>query len=91
MSSPPKLAMRIAKITHLSEERPGIMTIVVQRPYAHLEKELRDAFKEQEDVKVILDRRYGERRKKLKAVPADRRKSDRRSPKANMVDVVIST
>ena len=91
MSSPPKLTMRIAKIAHLSEERAGIMTIVVQRPYTHLEKELRDAFKGQEDVKVILDRRYGERRKRPEAVQLDRRKSDRRSPKKDMVEVVIST
>jgi len=91
MSSPPKLTMRIAKIAQPFEEGAGIMTIVVQRPYTHLEKELRDAFKGQEDVKVILDRRYGERRKRPEAVPLDRRKSDRRSPKKDMVEVVIST
>jgi len=91
MSSPPKLTMRIAKIAQPLEEGAGIMTIVVQRPYTHLEKELRDAFKGQDDVKVILDRRYRERRKRPEAVQLDRRKSDRRSPKKDMVEVVIST
>jgi hypothetical protein len=91
MSSPPEFTMRIARKTQPLEEGAGIMTIVVQRPYAHLERELRNAFKGQEDVKVILDRRCGERRKRPKAVAVDRRKSDRRSPKKDMVEVVIST
>ena len=61
MSSLPKFTMRIAKKAHLSEEEAGIMTIVVHRAYAHLERELRRAFKGQKDVKVILDKRHGER------------------------------
>jgi len=86
----PKFSMRIAKKS-LSSEESGIKSIIViQQPYAHLEKELRTAFKGQEDVKVILDKRYGERRKKPKAVTVDRRKSDRRIPKEGLVEVVIS-
>jgi hypothetical protein len=91
MSSPPKFTMRIAKKAHLSEEEAGIMTIVVHRAYAHLERELRRAFKGQEDVKVILDRREGERRKGTKAVATDRRKADRRHSKEDIVEVVVST
>jgi hypothetical protein len=83
--------MRIAKKAHLSEEEAGIMTIVVQQPYAHLERELRRAFKGQEDVKVILDRRSGEQRKRRQAVGGERRKSDRRYPKEEIVEVVVST
>jgi len=91
MSFPPKFTMRIAKKAQLSEEEAGIMTIVVHPAYAHLERELRRAFKGQEDVKVILDRRQGERRKSTKAVSTDRRKSDRRHPKEEIVEVVVST
>ena len=91
MSFPPKFTMRIAKKAQLSEEEAGIMTIVVQRPYAHLEKELRRAFKGQEDVKVILDRRHGERRKRPQAVAAERRKADQRRPTEEIVEVVVST
>ena len=91
MSSPPKFTMRSAKKAHLSEEEAGIMTIVVQQPYAHLERELRRAFKGQEDVKIILDRRQGERRKNTKAVGAERRRADRRYPKEEIVEVVVST
>ena len=67
------------------------MTIVVQRPYARLEKELRSAFKGQEDIKVILDNRYLERRKSRQAVAINRRKAGRRRPKEELVEVVIST
>ncbi len=84
--------MRISKETRSSKEESGIKSIiVVQRPYAYLEKELRNAFKGQDDVKVILDRRQGERRKTTKAVAVDRRKADRRTPKEDLVEVVIST
>jgi hypothetical protein len=83
--------MRIAKKAQLSEEEAGIMTIVVHRAYAHLERELRSAFKGQEDVKVILDRRQGERRKNTKAVGKERRKADRRYLKEEIVEVVVST
>jgi len=83
--------MRIAKKAYLPEEGAGIMTIVVRQPYARLEKELCSAFKGQEDVRVILDRRCGERRKRPKAVAIECRKADRRRPKEELVEVAIST
>ncbi len=91
MKLPHDFLMRIAKKAHLSVEGAGIMTIVIKQPYAHLEKELQSAFKEQEDVNVILDRRYGERRKKERAVAIERRKAGRRRPNKELVEVVIST
>lgn len=66
------------------------MTIVVMRPYVHLEKELRSVFKGQEDVKVIVDKRNGERRKRLQDIAVERRKDDRRCPKEELIEVAIS-
>ena len=83
--------MKIAKKDSLPEEMTRTMTIVVMRPYARLEKELRSAFKGDDGVKVILDKRSGERRKKLEDVAKDRRKDDRRRPKEELVEVAIST
>lgn len=91
MTFMPEFTMRIAKKAHLSEEGPGVTSIIIRRPYARLEKELRSAFKEQEDVKVALDRRYGERRKRRQPVAIERRRADRRRPKDELVEVVIST
>jgi len=91
MKVTPDLLMRIAEKAHLSVEGAGIMTIVIMQPYAHLENELQSAFKEQEDVKVILDRRCRERRKSRQAVAIDHRKAGRRRPNKELVEVVIST
>jgi len=91
MSFLPEFTMRIAKKANLSEERPGINSIIViRRPYAHLEKELRRAFRGQKDVKVILDKRYGERRERRQAVAIERRKAARRRPKEELVEVIFS-
>ena len=91
MIFPPVFLMRIAKKAYLPEEGAGIMTIVVMRPHARLEKELLSVFKGQKDVRVISDSRYEERRRKRQAVATDRRKADRRRPKEELVEVVIST
>ena len=84
--------IKISKEAQSLIKGDGIKSIIVIRqPYAHLENELRNVFKGQDDVKVILDKRHGERRKESKAVAADRRKSDQRTPKEDLVEVVIST
>lgn len=91
MTSPPNLQIKIAKRIHAPKEARNIISIIIGRPYPNLEKELHSAFKGQEDVKVILDRRYRERRKRSQAVAKERRKADRRRPKKELVEVVIST
>ena len=87
----PKFSLRIAKKPLSSGESEIKSTIVIQQPFAHLEKELRTVFKGQEDVNIILDRRYGERRERREAVKVDRRKSGRRNPKEELAELVIST
>jgi hypothetical protein len=91
VTSPPNLQIRIAKRTHAPEEEGNVMSIIIGRSYSHLEKELHSAFKGQKDVNIILNRRYGERRKKSQAVTKERRKDARRRPKEELVEVVIST
>ncbi len=83
--------MKIAKSTASSEEGSGITSIIIRHPYAHLEKELRSVFKGEEDVNVIVDKRYGERRKRQQAVEIERHKANRRRPKEELVEVVIPT
>jgi hypothetical protein len=83
--------MRIAKKDSLPEETAGTMTIVIHRNYARLEKELRSTFKGEDDVKIFVDRRSGERRKKQQAVGKERRMADRRYPKEELVEIAIST
>lgn len=91
MSFLPDLLMRVTRAANSSKEGSGITSIVIRRPYAHLENELRSTFKKQEDVKVIVDRRNGKRRKNRQAVKLERRRADRRRPKEELVEVIIST
>jgi len=86
----PEFLLRIAKGTNPPQGGPGMMSIIIHRPYAHLEEELNRAFKAQEDVKVTVDKRNGERRTTPQPVTADRRRADRRTPKEELVEVVLS-
>ena len=90
MELPSGFMMKIAKTIRQSEEKPGMMSIIIRRPYVHLEKELRRAFKGQEDVKVIVDKRYGERRTGRQTVEIERRRAGRRNPKEQLVEAVMS-
>lgn len=67
----------------------GTMYVVIRRPYAYLEGELRRAFEGQQDVRVLMDRRSGERRASRQPVGLERRRAERRRSKAEVVEVVI--
>jgi hypothetical protein len=82
--------MRIAKATSPPEPGAGMMSIIIRRPYACLEKELCSTFEGQEDVKVIVDRRYSERRTRTQTVELERRDADRRGRKEELVEVLLS-
>ena len=86
---PVEFLLKIAKATP-AERGPNELSIVIRRPYAHLEEELRETFQGQKDVQVIVDKRYDERRVKLESVEIDRRRTDRRRGKEELVEVVIS-
>lgn len=90
MSFSPEFLMRISKPVLSPEEGAGTMYIVIRRPYAHLEKELRSAFNGHEDVKIILDSRCEERRKERQPVKLERRQLNQRRTKEELVEVVIS-
>ena len=54
---------------------------VVSREYRHVYDDLRAAFAESADVVIVLDRRFGERRRAQRDPPGDeRRKAERRQP-----------
>jgi hypothetical protein len=54
---------------------------VISREYRHVYDELRATFAESEDVVIVLDRRFGDRRRERRAPPdRERRKAERRKP-----------
>ncbi len=89
MSVLPGFHMRITKATSPPEPEAGMMAIVIRQHYAYLEKELCSTFEGQEDVKVIVDRRDGQRRTKTQPVELERRDADRRRSKEELVEVLL--
>ena len=67
----------------------GLLYIIIRRPFAHLEERFRRVFEGQEDVKVIVDRRYRERRRGAQPVAPERRQADRRGAKDEVGEVVV--
>ena len=88
MDIPTGFKLKVLKSALVSKEGTGQMSIIVQRPYAHLVTELQRIFKGQEEVK--LDSRIGERRKMKGPFSNDRRRVDRRRAKETLVEAVIS-
>ncbi len=87
----PHFLFRIFRGVSTSEKGTGIMSIIIRKPYAHLEEELIKTFKGQKDVQVIVDKRYGERRNTQQDIEIERRHDNRRQPNEEIVDVVLST
>ncbi len=90
MRFPLDFLLKIARAGTAFEHGNEKMFIIVLRPYNLLEDELRETIKGQEDVQVIVDRRYGERRTSRQAVEVERRLSEQRRPKEGIVDVVLA-
>ena len=63
MRLPIGFLLRIVKATQPPDGEYSRMTIIIRKPYAHLEKELRKTFKQQGNVNIIMDRRSVERRR----------------------------
>ena len=82
--------LKIVKATTEPGESGKSTLIIIRRPYAFLEAELRRAFEEQGDVQVVVDRRIRERRTSPQVVAVDSRHADRRTVKEEIVEVVIS-
>lgn len=51
---------------------------IVRRDQPHLLEHLRREFAKEKEVEVLQDRRIGERRQRVQAWPAERRRADRR-------------
>jgi len=86
----PVFLLKIARATARPEGGGPAMVIVVRRLYAYLQQELNRAFEGQENVRIVVDRRYDERRSLREPVTRERRQADRRRAKDEIVEVQIS-
>jgi len=68
----------------------GTMYVIIAQTHAYLEGTIRTAFEGQENVRIMVDRRHGERRATSESVPFERRQADRRRSRENLVEVVVT-
>ena len=85
----PNLLLKIRKATNPLGKEIGVMSIIIRRPYARLEKELREVFGGQENVNIVVDQRNGDRRTELREMENERRRSPRRTGKEEMERIAL--
>lgn len=72
-----------------SDEDDEKIWIIVPRSHAYLADLLARPFEGREDIEIIVDRRRGDRRTQQRPVPVERRRTNRRRPKEEFVEVVL--
>jgi hypothetical protein len=80
----------ILKSEAVSDNDSGRIVIVLERPYDFLKEELESVFEEQSEIKVVVDRRFADRRLKKEVVTSERRNCDRRASKGKIGSAIIS-
>lgn len=90
MQSLKDFSLRVVRSARASKGNNGLMSIIIRREYRHLKNELFSTFKDQNDVQVVVDRRYDERRKREQSVPLERRTADRRRPTEKIMEIILS-
>jgi hypothetical protein len=85
-----ELLLRFTRLTEPIDKGVGYLNIIIKRPYSILEKEMRNVFRGEENVHVVVDRRSTERRQSTKPVSNERRGTNRRRLKEVLVEASIS-
>ena len=73
-----------------SEKDKGQIVLILERPYAFLEKQLHEVFVEQSGTTAIVNRRHGGRRQKEEVFSPERRQTNRRASPENIGSAIIS-
>jgi hypothetical protein len=92
MNETPSLVLSIGQpAAQVEPEEAEKMLIIVRRRYDHLLKELGEAFSGQQSVRILVDRRRGQRRKIENPISLERRKADRRKHEEELLKVILPT
>jgi hypothetical protein len=92
MNETPSLVLSIGQpAAQVEPEEAEKMLIIVRRRYDHLLKELGEAFSGQQSVRILVDRRCGQRRKVENPISLERRKADRRKHEEELLKVILPT
>jgi hypothetical protein len=85
----PTFIGRVFSAAEALKHNPVRLLVIVCRPYAHIEDDLRSAFEGRDDVVIIQDRRRRVRRMSAGSFREERRRAERRSRKEDILEVVI--
>ena len=85
----PTFSARVVSATEGFKHNPGRMLLILRRPFAHIEDQLRRAFEGRDDVVIIRDRRRGARRRITGPFPGERRHTERRSRTEDVLEIMI--
>jgi hypothetical protein len=92
MNMTPSFVLSIARpADQVAPERPESMLIIVRRRYDHLLRELSEVFSGQQGVRILVDRRRGQRRRIEHPISVERRKAERRKHKEELLKVILPT
>lgn len=77
--------------SHSSEGTTAMTSyVIIRREFSYLEPLIRSLFEEAEDVKVLIDRRTGDRREDTPPEEGDRRRPGNRRASTPMLDILIT-
>ena len=92
MSQIPSIVLGVARPdAQVGREEADKMLIIVRRHYDHLLKELGETFSGQQGVRILVDRRRGQRRRVGNPVSLERRKTERRKHEEELLKVILPT
>ena len=92
MSQIPSIVLGVARPdAQVGREEADKMLIIVRRHYDHLLKELGETFSGQQGVRILVDRRRGQRRRVGNPVSLERRKTERRKHEEELLEVILPT
>ena len=90
MTESENLSRRISGLGDLTDHMGGKMYIIIRRPFAYLEQELRRTFGQKDNVEVIIDRRSEERGQPAADSHNGLHQDENRRMKSEMLEVVLS-
>ena len=82
--------LQILSVTRGLDPSDATMVMIIGRPHAYLEDVLQQALSGNENFKIVVDRRHGERRAGRRPVAFERRRADRRRVTEPLAQVVVT-
>jgi hypothetical protein len=81
--------MSIVGTNEIQDQENASVLVVIREPFAYLQKEMEEAFKDRQNIRIITDRRKGNRKLKEYPFGHEIRRTYRRTSDEEMAQVII--